>query len=178
VPSRRAFHYFTSLAHTQTELGMREEANKSAAEAARIARTEEEATRAHELAWMASSEIVVQMTSDRMGQLRRVPSKGPVIENWNPFIEPGDRIQSQEGDLREVTCLGTGLRLVVFAQDHSLVLDVAHPERVQLRPETAGPLEFTCGKQEKSRRVQVEYAVSKDRNPEFAGVLRGIRFLP
>ena len=76
VPSRRAFAYYTAMAHTQTELGLREEANRSAAEARKIARTEEEAQRANELAWMASSEIVVQMTSDRMGQLRRVPSKG------------------------------------------------------------------------------------------------------
>lgn len=178
VPSRRAFAYFTALAHTQTELGMREEANRSAAEARKIARTEEEAERANELAWMASSEIVVQMTSDRMGQLRRVPSKGPVLESWNPFIEPGDRIQRQEGDLREVDCSGSGLHLVVFAQSQSLVIDVTHPERVQLRPAGAGPLEFTCGKQEGHRRVQVEYAISNDPHREFAGVLRGIRFLP
>src|SRR6185369_62455 len=139
----RAFAYFTALAHTQTELGLRDLANRSAAEARKIARTQEEADRANELAWMASSEIVVQMTADRVGQLRRVPSKGPVIENWNPFIEPGDRIQRQEGLLREVDCSNSGLRLVILAQNRSLVIDVPHPERVQLRPAGAGPLEFT-----------------------------------
>ena len=38
------------------------------------------------------------MTADRFGQLRRVPSKGSVLESWNPFIEPGDRILGMKLD--------------------------------------------------------------------------------
>jgi tetratricopeptide (TPR) repeat protein len=177
VPQRRAYAYYTALAHTETELGMREEANRTAAEAAKLARTEDEAAHARDLAWMASSEIVVQMTADRFGQLRRVPSKGPVLENWNPFIEPGDRIQREEGVLREVDCSGDVLRLTVVAREHPVVIGVSHPERVQLRPAEAGPLEFTCGQQD-GRRVMVEYALSAEHDSRFAGILRGIRFLP
>jgi tetratricopeptide (TPR) repeat protein len=174
VPQRRAYAYFTALAHVQTELGMRDEANKTAAEARKRAHTEEEAERASELAWMASSEIVVQMTADRFGQLRRVASKSETLENWNPFIEPGDRIQRAEGKLSEADCSGSVLRLTVTALDHPIVIDVPHPERVQLRPAGAGPLEFTCGQQD-GRSVQVEYAAPSAK--DGAAILRGIRFL-
>lgn len=176
VPQRRAFAYHTALAYIQNELGLREEAARSAAEAAKFARTDEEAEHAGQLAWMAESEIVVQMTSDRAGQLRRVPRHGPVIDNWNPFVEPGDRIERREGDLREVDCSGSGLRLVVIVQNAPLLLSVSHPERVQLRPAGSGPLEFTCGKQN-GPRVRVEYAASSDPEMEVAGVLKGIQFL-
>jgi tetratricopeptide (TPR) repeat protein len=177
VPQRRAYAYFTALAHTQTELGMLDEAKKTAAEAARRARTEEEAEHARDLAWMASSEIVVQMTGDRAGQLWRVPSDRETLENWNPFIEPGDRMQREEGVLRDVDCSGNVLRLTVVAGGHPVVIGVSHPERVQLRPADAGPLEFTCGKAD-GRRVMVEYVLSSDKAAGYAGILRGIRFLP
>jgi tetratricopeptide (TPR) repeat protein len=177
VPQRRAFAYYTALAYTQNELGMREEANKTAAEAQKRAHTEEEAEHARDLAWMASSEIVVQMTGDRLGQLRRVPSKSSALENWNPFIEPGDRIQREEGVLRDVDCSGDMLRLTVIAHERPVVLDVSHPERVQLRPVEAGPLEFTCGRQD-GRHVLVEYALPAKPDQPYSGILRGIRFLP
>ena len=156
---------------------MRDEANKTAAEARKLARTEEEAERASQLAWMASSEIVVQMTADRFGQLRRIPSKGPALENWNPFIEPGDRIQHAEGVLSDVDCSGGVLRLTLVSREHRVIIGVSHPERVQLRPAEAGPLEFTCGKED-GRRVLVEYALPANPDSGYTGVLRGIRFLP
>jgi len=177
VPQSRAYAYYSALAHTQTELGMRDAANKTAAEARKRARTEEEAARANELAWMASSEIVVQMTGERFGQLRRVPLKSDVLENWNPFIEPGDRIEHTEGVLREVDCSGEVLRLIIDSREHPVVIGVSHPERVQLRPAGAGPLEFTCG-QPDGRHVIVEYAQPEGKDSGYAGVLRGIRFLP
>jgi tetratricopeptide (TPR) repeat protein len=177
VPQSRAFAYYSALAHTQTELGMRDAANRTAGEARKRARTEEEAARAGELAWMASSEIVVQMTADQFGQLRRVPLNSELLENWNPFIEPGDRIERAEGVLREVDCSGEVLRLTVDSRGQPVVIGVSHPERVQLRPAGAGPLEFTCG-QPDGRRVIVEYALSTDTGSGYAGTLRGIRFLP
>jgi len=176
VPFRRAFNYYTALAYVQNELGQREESVRSSAEARRIARTEEEADRARELAWMAQSEIVVQMTSGHSGQLRRISNKGTALENWNPFIEPGDRVERTEGQIAEVICDAPELRIVVLAGKRSITIGVPYPERVQLRPAGETTLEFTCGKQD-GRRVLVEYAAAPDPAAGTAGVLRGIRFL-
>ena len=174
VPYRRAFAYYTALSYIQNELGMRDEAARSAADGRRVARTQEEADRAAELGWMAESEIVVQMTSDKAGQLRRISNKGTALEDWNPFIEPGDRVERREGAIQEVICSEADLRIVVMSEGRAFTVSVAHPERVQLRPAGIATLEFTCGKQD-GRRVLVEYAAGKGR--ETAGVLRGIRFL-
>ena len=176
VPYRRAFAYYTALAYIQNELGLREESVRSAAEARRIARTEEEADRASQLAWMAESEVVVQMTSEKAGRLQRISTKGTTLEHWNPFIEPGDRVERKVGEIQEVVCSTPDLRLVILSEKRAITVSVTRPERVQVRPATAGTLEFTCGKQN-GPHVMVEYAASKDSSSDIAGVLRGIWFL-
>jgi tetratricopeptide (TPR) repeat protein len=176
VPYRRAFSYYTALAYIQNELGQKTESLRSAAEARRIARTQDEADRATELGWMAESEIVVQMTADKAGRLRRISSKGTMLENWNPFIEPGDKVERREGEIREVICSPADLRIVVATGGRAITIGVPHPERVQVRPAGTAVLEFTCGKQD-GRRVMVEYAAARDPEGGIAGVLRGIQFL-
>jgi tetratricopeptide (TPR) repeat protein len=176
VPLSRGFAYYSSLAYIETELGMRAEAARSAAEAQRFAHDEEETEHARQLAWMAQSEIVVQMTEDRKGQLRRIPDQAKARENWNPFIEPGDRIERSQGDLREVDCSADGLRLILQVGNRSLVLSMQYPERVQLRQSDSAAREFTCGKQN-GPHLLVEYAASADKQSKVAGVVRGIQFL-
>jgi tetratricopeptide (TPR) repeat protein len=176
VPFRRAYAYYSALSYVQNEVGLREESRRSAAEAHRVARTQEEAEHASELAWMAESEIVVQMTSGKSGQLRRISNKGTALENWNPFVEPGDRMERREGEIKEVVCAAGELRIVVGAGQRRITIGVPHPERVQVRPAESAVLEFTCGKQD-GPRVLVEYATASDPAGEIAGVLRGIRFL-
>jgi tetratricopeptide (TPR) repeat protein len=173
VPRHRAFAYYTALADTQLELGLREEAIRSAAEAGRYAQSEDELAHAGELAWMAQSEIAVQLSSEGAGRLRRIPRGA----DWNPFVEPGDRIQRREGELREVDCSPAGLQLTIFVQNQPLVLSLPNPGRVQVRQGAAGAFEFVCGKQDGAR-VLVDYAAAPDPAASVAGILRGIRFLP
>lgn len=175
VPQSRGFAYYSALSYIETELGMRAEAEQAAEEARRFAHGEEETEHARQLAWMAQSEIVVQMTADRMGQLRRIPKSEP----WNPFIEPGDRIERSQGDLREVVCSADGLLLILQVGNRPLVLSMQYPERVQLSQSDSAAQEFTCGKQNGPHRMVVEYAAAAaDKQSKIAGIVRGIQFLP
>ena len=176
VPQKRAFGYYTALAHTQLELGMRGAADRSAAQARQYAQTSEEATHAGELAWMARSEIVVQLSANGPGRLRRIPLERGAAQDWNPFIEPGDHVERQDGELREVDCSSPEMRVTVLAADKQLILSVPNPGRVQVRQAEGGIFEFTCGKQE-GQRVRVEYAAAPA-NAGIAGTLRGIQILP
>lgn len=177
VPERQAFAYFNGLAYTQVELGLREDAVRSAAEARKHARTAEEAAEAGRQAWMAQSEIAVRMAPDGSGQLSRIPLRDAASGNeWNPFIAPGDHIERRQGALREVDCSAKEIRLAVIVDDRTLVLSLPDTGRVQVRKSGSGVLELTCGQAQDAPRVAVEYAVSAD--PGIAGVLRGIQFLP
>ena len=169
IPERRAFAYYAAVADVQNELGLREEAARSAAEARRHARSAEEAEQAGELAWMAESEVVVQMSAGSSGRLRRIPRGS---SGWNPFIEPGDHIERRGGDLREVDCSGGAIRLTVLAGGELLSLEMPDPARVQVRKHESGAFEFTCGGQE-GVHVVVEYA-AKPGGEGSAGVLRGL----
>jgi tetratricopeptide (TPR) repeat protein len=174
VPEARAFAYWTSLAHTQTELGLREEAAKSAAEARRHARTDEDRALANDLAWMAVSETVVQLSPAGPARLRRIPLRpGGDPEEVNPFIAPGDRVERREGVLREVDCAGKETRLTVQTAGGAIVLSLPDPGRVQVRKTGSGSFEFTCGPQQ-DRKVWVEYAIASDPSLGVAGILRGI----
>jgi tetratricopeptide (TPR) repeat protein len=178
VPVRRAFAYYSALAHTQTELGMREEAARSVAEARMAAANQDEVSHADEIAWMAESDIVVQMTAAGSGRLLRIPHRqADAAAEWNPFIEPADRLERLEGDLQRVDCASGELRLVVLAGERSVALSAPHPERVHVRGAGASEFEFTCGPQPGAR-VRVEYAASPDPLAQVAGILRGIQFLP
>lgn len=174
VPEHRAFAYYTSLAYTQNELGLREDAAKSAAEARRHARSDEDRTFADDLAWMAASEVVVQLSTNGPGRLRRVPlRRGREPEELNPFIAPTDRIERREGSLQDVDCAETETRLTVLTPAGIVVLSVPDPGRVQVRKTGSGSFEFICGPQP-GQKVLVEYAAAADPTSGAAGILRGI----
>ncbi|HZT32995.1 MAG TPA: tetratricopeptide repeat protein [Bryobacteraceae bacterium] len=177
VPARRAFAYYSALAYTQTELGMREEAARSAGEARKYAQSEDDAEHANQLAWVAQSDLVVQMGSGKTGAMRRIPHRQPGEEDgWNPFIDPADRVRRAEGDLRDVACSAGALRLTVGLAEGQLVLSIPDPGRVQIRTGGEGTFEFTCGPQD-GPRVRVEYAAAPDAAAGVDGVLRGMQVL-
>jgi tetratricopeptide (TPR) repeat protein len=179
VGQARAFAYYAALAHTEAELGMHEEAGRSAMEARRYAHTDEERSYAGELAWVANSDLVVRMAPGGRGQMQRIPHRAPGQEDaWNPFIEPADRIERQEGDLQEVDCAGAATRLTLSVADHLVVLGMPDPSRVQVRKAGGTAFEFVCGAQSQPTRIRVEYAVASDPARGVAGVLRGIQVLP
>ena len=176
VPERRAFAYYYALANAQFELGLRDDAVRSAAEAHHRARTGEEVAKAANQTWMAQSEIVAQLSRDGPGHLVRVPlDNAGSTAGWNPFIAPGDRIERQEGALREVDCSVQEIRLSVIVNDRRMLLSIPDLGRVQVRKAGSGVFDLTCGPQDDPR-VLVEYAVSTD--PAITGLLRGIQFLP
>ncbi len=126
VPERQTFAYYNGLAYTQVELGQRDEAVRSAAEARKHARTPEEAAEASNQAWMAQSQIAVQLTPDGSGQLTRIPLRDAnATSEWNPFIAPGDRIEHREGLLRAVDCSAKEIRLAVVVEDRTAVAALA-----------------------------------------------------
>jgi|SRR5579862_6063152 len=175
APERQKFAYYNGLAYAQVELGQRDDAVRSAAEARKHARTPEEAAEAGKQAWMAQSQIAVQLTPDGSGQLTRIPLRDAnATSEWNPFIAPGDRIERREGSLRAVDCSGKEIRLTVAVDDRTLVLSLPDPGRVQVRQSSGGAFELTCGEAQDAPWVAVEYAVTSD--SEIAGVLRGIQF--
>jgi tetratricopeptide (TPR) repeat protein len=177
VPAGRAFAYYSALAHTELELGLREAAAQSASEARKYAHGELEETRAGELSWMAQSEIVVQLSPDGSGRLRRIPLRNPQEpDRWNPFIAPGDRIQRAEGFLGDVDCSAGEIRLTVLRAEGTVTLSIPDLGHVQVRQAGTGPFEFICGPQEHTR-VLVEYAVAADPHSGLSGVLRGIELL-
>jgi hypothetical protein len=174
VPKSRAFAYYTALANTQVELGMRKEAEASASQAAQYAAKDEEREFAHELVWMAKSELVVQLSPTGPARFRRIPLReGREPEPVNPFIAPGDRIERREGTLEAVDCSAPELRLTVSTGQDHVVLSLPDLGRVQVRKAGSTVFEFTCGTEE-HRNVLVEYAVQPNAATGVAGLLRGI----
>lgn len=172
VRETRAYAYYISLADTQLELGLRPDAARSAAEARRHAHTDEEREHADDLAWLARSEVVVQLSPDGKGRLRRIPLRDERAPGEvNPFIAPGDRIERHEGALELVDCTEKETRLTVRLAAGPVVLRIPDPGRVQVRKTSAGTFEFICGSQQ-NQHVLVEYA--SDPAAGAAGVLRGI----
>ena len=122
---------------------------------------------------IARSEVAVRLAADGSAQLTRVARDSNAIENWNPFVEAGDRMERREANLQEVECTAGKMRITVLAGGRPLVLSIPDPGRVQVRRAGGGDREFVCGKQN-GEAVVVEYAVKPGADSD--GVLRGIRF--
>ena len=168
IAPKRAYAYWTAVADMLLELDRREEARAAAQQAREHASTSSERALASQLAYMAETDLAVQFTRDTDGRPKlsttRTPHNTPV---WNPFIEPGDRMQRGEGTLKEIQCDGPVIHLAVTTAAGTLALILPDPSRVQLRNLPSGSFEFTCGPQP-DRTVAVEY--------NQTGLLRGIEF--
>jgi Flp pilus assembly protein TadD len=172
IAPERAYGYWSALAYTLTELDLREPAKAAAAEAARYAATTEERTHVATLRTMAETDLAVRFTRDANGRAQLTTARAPHSQpNWNPFIEPGDRIRRVEATLDEIRCDGGLTRIAVIAGQSRMLLEIPDPSHVQMRN---APTEFICGRQP-PRKVTVEYAAS-DAVQDSSGVVRGIEF--
>jgi tetratricopeptide (TPR) repeat protein len=170
-PPPRAFQYWVSVSDALNALDRHEEAEAAARKAAAQATTPDEHVRAAELAWIARSEIAMQVAPDPQGRPRVVATRIPRrAADWNPFVEPLDEIRSIEGALREIDCSGPATRIVVEAASERRTLAIPDPSRVQMRN---APAEFTCGPQS-GESVLVVYAAPRAASGD--GIVRGIEF--
>jgi tetratricopeptide (TPR) repeat protein len=164
APGRR-YSYWSAMANALNELERRDEAKAAAAEAERYATTPEERAHAAQLAYMAATDLTVQFVRDSSGAAHMVTTrKAHGAADWNPFVEPGDRMRRVEGALSDIDCSGPGTRISVQTATEKLTLSIPDPSRVRM---VHAPPEFTCGPQ--SATVVVDYATQ-------SGIVRGIEF--
>ena len=177
VTPARAYAYWSGLASCLVESGRRDEAKAAAREAAERATTAEERAHADQIAYMAETDFAVRFTRDSEGRQQLVTTRTPHGQSdFNPFIEPGDRIRRADATLREIQCNGGKTRFVVATSAERLVLLIEDPTRVQMRN---APPEFTCGPQAPVN-IKVEYAAAAAGSGGIAsgidGIVRGIEF--
>jgi len=172
VPPFRAYNYWTAVADALNELDRREEAKAAAQKAALHAGTPAERERARQLEYISQTDLAVQFAHDASGRVEMVTTRIPHdAAEFNPFVEPGDRMQRVDGTLREILCGGPATRIVVDTGRGRLTLEIADPSRVQMRN---APPEFTCGPQKPASSVLVDYAATP--GGKIDGVVRGIAF--
>lgn len=172
APSRR-FDYWSALSYAEDETDHHEAAAEAAKVAERFAVTDAESARARELAYIAQTELAVRFATDENGQRKMVTSRAPRgTSDWNPFIEPNDRMRKVEGVLADVRCAEERLTgIVVRGGTKTAQLAVRDPQQVLI---SNGPSQFMCGPQTDGKSVVVEYAAQPSGLVE--GVVRGIRF--
>jgi tetratricopeptide (TPR) repeat protein len=166
VAEARAYAYWFALADTFNELGRRDEAQSAAQHATEHASTAAERDHAAKEIYIAQTDPSVQFARDASGHLQLVTTRMPHQKSdWNPFIEPGDDVHRVEGTLVEVDCANvTTIRLEAAGKLFTLAIpDLQH---VQMRH---APPEFTCGPQNPTASVIVDYAATGD-------IVRGIDF--
>jgi tetratricopeptide (TPR) repeat protein len=165
----RQFHYWTTMSDALKELGRRAEAKAAAETAKTFATTEEQRAYAARLAYAAQTDLAVRFTRDAAGNLQLETTRAPHdAPDWNPFVEPGDRVRRVEARLREIDCGGPATVFVVETAPALLQLKLPDPTHVQMRN---APAEFTCGPQPAPEVV----AVYAETGPA-AGLLRGLEF--
>lgn len=171
VAPARAFGYWSVMSYALNELDQREDAKQAANNALEFANTPDEREQAMRLAYTAQTDFAVQFAHDANGHLQFVTTRVPHgTTDRNPFIEPGDRIERAEGQLKTISCAGgkaTGV--LVETITGTLQLSIADPARIQMRN---APESFTCGDQS-ARTVIVNYAAS---NAREQGIVRGMEF--
>jgi tetratricopeptide (TPR) repeat protein len=170
VAPTRQYDYWIIMSDALNELERRKEAKDAADRAARYATNPSERARAAQLAYMAQTDLAVQLSHDSSGREQMVTTRVPHESDWNPFIEAGDDIRRVQGTVKEIDCGDKVTRFVVEAEGARLRLAVEDPSRVRMRN---APAEFVCGPQEATH-VLVEYAVSKEKGTD--GVVRGMDF--
>jgi tetratricopeptide (TPR) repeat protein len=169
VPPARAYNYWMTMADAFLQLDRREDARNASARAMEYAATAAEHGRAAQLAYLAETDFAVQYAIGQNGRAELHSTRVPhATADFNPFIEPGDKIRHVAGALLAIDCSGSVTRFVVSTAEGRLTLAIPDPGRVQMRN---APSEFTCGPQ-KSTKVVVDYAVVDRAN----GLVRGMQF--
>jgi tetratricopeptide (TPR) repeat protein len=172
ISAGRGYAYWSVMSYALNELEQREEAKRAASKALEFARTPDEREHATQLAYTADTDFAVQFARDANGRLQLVTTRvAHGATDRNPFVEPGDRMQRSEGQLKVINC-GTGKAtgVVVETSNGMLQLSIADPTQVQMRN---APEAFACGEQN-ARTVVVDYAIAAGAGAQ--GVVRGIEF--
>lgn len=173
VPAGRAFGYWTAMATALNETDQREAAKEAAAKATPYAKTGDERALVSSLKYVADTDLTVRFARDANGNLQMMTARKPHgRDDWNPFIEPGDRIVHVEGQIRKVECSGgkiTGFRV----QGAAGAVDVALPDPAHVMI-GGGTAEFVCDAED-GRKVTIDYAAFEKRDAAD-GVLRGMQF--
>ena len=173
--THRRYAYLIAVASSLLELNQNEEARKVANEAVKAAQNEHDRSTAMELSYVASTDLHVQLSTDADGNSQMVTTRAAHgTKNWNPFIEPSDRIQHSNGQLSQVLCTKGKLTGFVLRTSQGLVtLDVADPSRILMRN---SPNEFYCGPIHTAP-VDADYAIVQSTGMTKY-ILRGMNFQP
>jgi tetratricopeptide (TPR) repeat protein len=168
VAPSRVFNYWTAMTDALLQLDRRDEARAASKKAMEHATTAVERARATQLEYFAVTDLDVQFTVGKNGRAELSTTRVPhATADWNPFIEPGDKIRHVEGALRKIECSGAVTRFVVDTSEGPVTLAIPDPGHVQMRN---APAEFTCGPQ-KSTKFAVDYAITNS-----DGLVRGMQF--
>ncbi|MGD1091060.1 MAG: hypothetical protein ABSB35_03595 [Bryobacteraceae bacterium] len=169
----RAFGYWTALAYASLELGKRDEAVAAAQEALSEASTEQDREHARQLAYFATTDLKTQMVHDSEGRTRMTTTRVDLgTTDWNPFVEPSDRMLRSKGQLTEVLCDADKLiGFRVLTATGPITVDVPDPHHVLIEN---GPNEFVCGEVQ-SGSVRFDYAIVETVGGN-KNVLRGMKF--
>ncbi len=169
----RRYAYWIALSSALLEMQENEQARAAAAEAAKEAKSEAEKATARNIAYMAETDMTVQFSTDSEGHSQMITTRiAHGKTDWNPFIEPADRIEHAKGTLKEVLCSkGKLTGFLVGTPEGAVTLEVADPLHVLMRN---SPNEFYCGPA-KMNAVEADYAVVQAAG-KTKNVLRGMTF--
>ena len=172
----RRYAYWVALTSALLELDQNEQAHVAALEASKAAQNENDRIAASRLAYMATTDLNVQFSTDSTGHPRMMTTRIPHgVTDWNPFIEPSDQMQRSNGKLSQVLCANGKLTgFMLLTTNGAITLDVADPSHVLMRN---SPNEFFCGPTPGGE-VRADYAVIKTAAGQTKNILRGMTFQP
>ncbi|HEV8038660.1 MAG TPA: hypothetical protein VGP62_07340 [Bryobacteraceae bacterium] len=171
VAPTRAYNYWAALADALIQLDRRDQARAASKRALEHATTAAERAHAQQLAFLADTDFAVQFTVGKNGRAELATTRIPhATADFNPFIQPDDKIRHVEGALREIDCSGPVTRFVVETPEGRVTLAIPDPGHVQMQN---APSEFTCGKQQPTN-VAVDYAATPGSPAD--GIVRGMQF--
>jgi tetratricopeptide (TPR) repeat protein len=169
----RAYAYWAAVATALTETDQRQEAKEAAAKAMAYATNADERASASQLAYVAGTDLTVRFSRDPKGNLQMVTARKPHgSDDWNPFVEPSDRIINLLGRIRRVECVaGKITAFRVESASGAVQVALPDPSHVLIR---GGTPEFVCDAED-GREVAIQYAAFADQS-STTGILRGMEF--
>ncbi|HEX4772663.1 MAG TPA: hypothetical protein VH351_17655 [Bryobacteraceae bacterium] len=173
ISPSRAFAYWSTLSYVEEEVEEHEAAAKAANTAERFAATPDERSRARELAYIAQTEVRMRLSIDANGHREMVATRVPRgTVDWNPFVQPADKMRRVRGMLSDVICANGRLTGIVIRGSTDVTpLAVSDPQLVLI---LNGPSQFACGAQANAPAVVADYAFAP--HAETVGIARAIRF--